>query len=184
MMILHENGQVHDYCTTQVNMNRYFSTDEYVRLWNIATSIPAQDIYENPQDDSFGLEHQYHCTIYYGLTNDNAFLSLDSELSNYGVVTAKIGKINAFRGTNDNYDVLKIEVISPQLQGLHDKVGDCCNHKEDSFPEYVPHITVAYIKPGTCKGYEGPCFLTGRVLTIDYIWFINRQGESYPIYLV
>jgi hypothetical protein len=60
--------------------------------------------------------------------------------------------ITLFR--QDDYDVVKMDVISAQLHALNREVCNVAPH-HDTHPEYHPHVTIAYVKKGTCDRLEG-----------------------------
>jgi 2'-5' RNA ligase len=62
----------------------------------------------------------------------------------YGLVSAE---------NNKNFDVVKFNVVpSFTLQNLNSKLSEFPNSNE--YPEYKPHITIAYVKKGSGKKYE------------------------------
>ena len=49
--------------------------------------------------------------------------------------------------THPSYDVVKYRIKSPVLDSLHEAAGKYPN--QDDYPEYHPHMTIAYVKKGT-----------------------------------
>src|SRR5690606_1404246 len=65
----------------------------------------------------------------------------------------------------------------PQLHALNAEISslfDC----EDKYPEYKPHLTIAYINPAFSKGYSAfrPDFLN-KELSLDKAEFHNKRKE-------
>lgn len=123
------------------------------------TSFPDQIIKlqdainpEHLQDP--GIEYEPHCTLLYGL---HAIVTLDqvTDIVNqfkYGALRAH----NPSLFENDEFDVFKYDV------GYTDRGGSFlhqCNQKlrilpnTQTYPDYHPHMTVAYLKPGQGKQY-------------------------------
>jgi hypothetical protein len=51
----------------------------------------------------------------------------------------------------------------------------------DTFPEYKPHATIAYVKKGRGAKYAGDDFLQGKTITLDSVTFSGRDGERVEI---
>jgi 2'-5' RNA ligase len=67
-----------------------------------------------------------------------------------GSINIEVDGIGVFE--NKDYDVVKFNVNPDgSLQELHDKLSEFPN--SNSFPDYKPHITLAYIKKGLGKKY-------------------------------
>ena len=143
--------------------------------------IPTEDLYVEEADT--GLELDYHITVMFGLLYDQSFISILSILENYpelSTIDITFGIVSAFRRPDKPYDVLKIEIISPKLKTLHQLIKDF-NSNEETFDEYNPHLTLAYINKGTCLELEGPFSLTGKSITIDTVQWDHVSGRKFPI---
>lgn len=67
-----------------------------------------------------------------------------------------------------DYDVLMFRVRSPELDELHAQLRTAVSH-EWPHDEYNPHLTVAYLKPGTGQAYLDKTNLDGRMFTVKQI---------------
>ena len=115
--------------------------------------IDEEDIYIKPYDESYGLEEQPHITVLYGLHEDEVDEEVYPEIikQNMKPLTVLINEIDIFEG--DEYDVVKYNVpISDQLQEYRDLFMRFPNTQ--TFPEFKPHMTIAYVKPGEGKKYK------------------------------
>jgi len=121
----------------------------------LTSSINEEDIYE-VEGENYGIQKNPHVTILYGLHEGVALDEIKSvfEGINEGI-NIKIEGIGVFE--NEKFDVVKFNVVpNGVLQDLHDKLSEFPNSNE--YPEYMPHITIAYVKKGCGKKYEDPTY--------------------------
>jgi 2'-5' RNA ligase len=121
-----------------------------IQNWGLA-NIPEKDVYVDG-DNAKGREDESHVTVKYGLVDAKPSRELLGILKNTKPFDIELGPISLFR--NDNFDVVKMEVISPELRALNSKICKACPN-EDKHPEYNPHVTIAYVKPGAGDRFEG-----------------------------
>lgn len=120
---------------------------------NHISGIDPKDVYRKPYDDSFGLEDNPHVTVLYGIHEDE----IDPEVI-YDViqnemepVTVTVDNISIFPG--DEYDVVKYDIpVTDQLKQYREKFEKRYPNTQ-TFPEYHPHMTLAYVKPGEGQKY-------------------------------
>jgi len=48
----------------------------------------------------------------------------------------------------------------------------------DTYPEYIPHVTIAYVKKGLGKKYEGKDDFEGKEVLIDNITFSGKDNRT------
>ncbi len=119
---------------------------------DILDGIDKDDLYT--EEEGFGLEKDPHVTILFGF-HDNTDVDKVKELikENAGdKIKLSIHNITLFEAVEDKYDVLKFDVKSNDLQKLNKLVRENFDYTSD-FPDYHPHITVAYVKVGKGKKY-------------------------------
>jgi len=118
----------------------------------ILSKIDRDDLYDD-ETKSFGLEYDCHITILFGLHNNVNVDDVIKEVNDYvkKPIKIEIKKLSHFE--NEKFDVLKFDVESPELRELNKIIKEKFEHTE-TYPSYEPHITVAYLKPGTAKKYE------------------------------
>ena len=108
--------------------------------------IPSQSIYTDPDDPTYGYETQPHITLKYGFEPDLTKSDVVSILSDVKPFILKIKALNHF--LNEKFDVVKFEVGNhPILTKLRSRCDMYTN--TDSYPDYKPHMTLAYVKKGT-----------------------------------
>lgn len=115
--------------------------------------IDGDDVYRKPLDDSFGLEDNPHVTVLYGIHEDE----IDPEVvhdvirDKMGPVTVKINQIGVFE--NSEYDVVKYEVPATKELKEYRRIIEDTFPNTQTYSDYKPHITLAYVKPGLGKKY-------------------------------
>lgn len=131
-------------------------------------SIPKRELYDSvdPEWSDGALETEPHVTVLYGLTKHEAD-PVAQTIAGHGPVTVTLGKMLLFE--SDDYDVLKIDVESPELRALNAKISKLPN--ENSFPDYKPHMTIAYLKKGEGEKYVGDDRFEGKKITFDTMTF-------------
>lgn len=127
-----------------------------MRDWeDIHTSgIDPEDVYIKPHDQSYGIETEPHITVLYGIHEDEAEPEIVENVmkENMEDVTVTISKISIFE--NEEYDVVKYDVPPTEQLLEYRKIFEDNFENTQSFPDYHPHMTLAYVKPGEGKKYE------------------------------
>ncbi len=93
-------------------------------------------------------EGEPHVTLLYGLTDPDPQPVADI-LESHPPVPLAFGAFSLF--TSAEHDVLKVDVESLPLRRLHGQLASLPH--ESSYPDYRPHLTIAYLKPGTGAYY-------------------------------
>jgi hypothetical protein len=78
---------------------------------------------------------------------------------------------------------LKVDVASADLQRIHSLIKTS-TEVVSSFPDYHPHLTLAYLKKGMAKHYIGDTRFEGRQLTFNNLSFSPSEGSRTEISLV
>ena len=146
-----------------------------VSNWNEITSyINPEDVYTG-DDDTHGIQENPHVTILYGLHKEVTPEMVKSVFEGFTKdINIEVNGIDIFE--NKDYDVVKFNV-NPDgaLQELHDKLSEFPN--SNSFPDYKPHITIAYVKSGTGKKYVKPDYKY-EVKNVDKITYSMADGDK------
>lgn len=158
------------FSSTQLNL-----PDEHAQaIKDFAAKIPDADLAGD------GREDKPHVTVKYGLHGEDPD-AVRELLANQPPITVKLGKTSMFpAGESGNGDVVKADVDSPELHALNKKIADALPHT-DTHPDYKPHATIAYVKPGEGKKYVGDSSLAGRTMTIDHLTFSGKNGKMVEI---
>jgi len=137
-------------------------------------TISEDILYIGESDDSFGREQHPHVTIKYGLVQSYTEDQIRKLLHQVTPFDIQVRGISIFE--NDRFDVVKFDVDSPELRRLNEIFSNLPNH--DEYPNYNPHMTMAYVKKGMGKRFvKSPGkFAKIPVRTIVYS---DRGNRSY-----
>jgi hypothetical protein len=134
------------------------------------TVIPPEILYTKPDDDSYGYDNEPHVTIKYGFEPDlsrNDLAQLLRGLKPFNIILNAISQFN-----NSEYDVIKFNAESPILRELRNKVDGYPN--KDKYPDYKPHMTMAYVKPGSFKTTKDGLNI---ILPVNKIKYSGKNGK-------
>ncbi len=109
-------------------------------------SIPEEELATD------GRESDPHVTIKHGLTGTDSRPLFD-RLSAIGGLSAMPGELGVFK--SPDHDVLFVRMSNPGDFSAFREAVEGCDCVPETHPEYVPHATVAYLKPGCGSKYEG-----------------------------
>lgn len=140
--LLKEEKQTYDYGCAML----YFNFPE---MEKIHTMIAPEDIYTEEGDRSYGLEDEPHTTLLYGLHEGVSEQNIEEVLSKYEYGTCYVSNASSFN--NEKYDVLKFDVKGENLHETNAALKQFPFTTE--YPNYHPHMTIAYLKPGKAKKY-------------------------------
>lgn len=156
-----------DYSSTQVNVKDPFVREQVKYLQSLL----------NPAD-VLELEDIPHITVRYGLNIDRPE-TVKNLLKHFGLVRVRLGRLSLVAGKDS--DVLKVEVQSNELDEMNRRLALVPNtvlHRA-----YNPHLTIAYLNPGTGMKYLGPTRLTGTELLFDSMVFSDKNRSHSEIAL-
>jgi 2'-5' RNA ligase len=164
----------YDYASTQVNLTPDIA--QKIMDWG-NENIPDDEI--SNHDENAGRDDEPHITVLYGIVDQDPQQVVDL-LKGKGKAQAKLGKVSLFE--NDDFDVVKVSVESADLGKFQKIMWDGVEHESD-YPEYDPHVTIAYVKAGSGSKYEGSADFEGTELTFDTVIFSASDGEKTSISL-
>lgn len=118
-----------------------------------------------------GKEGHPHITVMYGFTESDPEIVRKAVTGNGGGIV-RMGKTSLFR--NDERDVLKVSVTGRALHALHKSLDGVDN--ENKFKTFVPHATLAYLKPGTGDKYKNLDLADG--LTFEFSDFVFEDADD------
>lgn len=119
--------------------------------WDLIQSkIDEDDLYLGAEDESgYGREVEPHVTILYGIHTDVADDEVEELIEQIKKPKITLDKVSTF--SNPKFDVIKFDVESDDLH-KYNKLLKTLPHT-DTYPEYHPHVTIAYLKKGVVDKY-------------------------------
>jgi 2'-5' RNA ligase len=160
-------GQKFEYGCTML----YFTFPEINKIHD---AIDPDHIYTEEGDRSFGLEDEPHTTLLFGSHSEVTTEDIKKVLDNYIYSPCKIYNASLFE--NPKYDVLKFDVKG---DSLHETNEDLKQYPYTSdFPNYHPHLTIGYLKPGTGKKYTKMLKGIEFELIPNYAVYSKPNGEK------
>jgi len=123
----------------------YFKFPEIKEIHDL---IDSDDLFEEVGED-YGLETEPHVTLLFGLHDGVSTEDVEKVLDKYTYYTCTAHNASLF--TNEKYDVLKFDIKGDNLSETNEDLKEFPFTSD--FPEYHPHMTIAYLKPGTGKKY-------------------------------
>lgn len=162
-----------EFSSTQINLPEEIAA----KVVAASKKIPEADL----ADD--GRETEPHVTVKYGLHTNEAE-HVRKLIENEPPIKAKLGKASVFPATETGgtYDVVKLDVDSPDLHRINKLISDSLPHT-DTHPNYHPHVTLAYVKPGLGEKHVGMADLVGQELTVDRIIFSDKDRNHVEVVL-
>ena len=118
-------------------------------------SIKPEDLYIAEDSGGYGIETEAHCTLLYGLHEGVTLEEVKSKLA--GIVFTQLRATGPTLFQNEKFDVLKYDVTYlirglPFLTMSNRRLKELPNTQ--TYPDYHPHMTIAYLKPGLGEKYE------------------------------
>lgn len=141
-MILSENRHVEKGC-----LMAYVDPTYGLQVLKVGRrAIPSSILYTDPEDPTYGYDNEPHVTLKYGFEPDLDRNTIAEILKGTKPFNVVLTSLNQFQ--NEKYDVVKFEVQKcPILTELRRRCDGYPN--TDSYPDYKPHMTLAYVKKGT-----------------------------------
>lgn len=176
MLTVISSKTLYKFSNTQISVPKAIASK--VQKWG-KENIASSDVYTDPDDPTLGREDEPHITVKYGLHTSDAE-EVREVVEGFGSFEVKLDAVSIFE--REEYDVVKIGVKSSKLHRLNKLIEDSLE-TTTKFPEYVPHLTLAYIKKGSCKDLVGNDTFKGTAWSVDEIQFCSRSGKQTSIAL-
>ena len=151
-----KKGDMYQYGCAMV----YFDFPQAVEIHEM---IDPEDLYTESEDRTFGIEDEPHATLLYGLhsneVSDEEVMQVSTSIP-IGRITLKNASL--FKNAKAGYEVLKFDIENDAMYDINQKLS-ALPHTTD-FPDYHPHCTIAYLKPG--KGAKYVDLLNGATYDV------------------
>lgn len=165
----------YDYQSTQLNLPEFMSKE----MLDFAKKIPEDKLQIDEKENQFGIEKEPHITVLYGLDNKVTAQEIENAIAGTPPITAKFGKVSMFE--NEKFDVLKVDIESPELMAINEKIAREFSTPGQTFTDYQPHATLAYLKKGEGAKYVGDTTFEGKTVQLDNLTFSKNTGEMIDI---
>ena len=177
MIILSEAYHKYDCVLLKFSKNAHNNLEFFKEL---QIKIPRENLYIDPRFTNTGLEKDPHITVLYGIIDREGYRKTYNAAQRIlkRPINATVGMVSIFE--RPDYDVLKVEIHSNDLRKFNEFLYKNVKNEWD-FPDYSPHITLAYIKKGTCKNLVGRHRFYKQKILFDRIDYSCRQGFSLTI---
>lgn len=122
---------------------------DFPEVKELQKQIKKEDLYTQEGENSFGLERDSHITLLYGFDKSVTVDQLKDIINEFDFPKEiKTKSISLFE---NEYDVLKFDIDDSFLKKVN-KALKVLPYKND-YPDFHPHLTVAYLKKGKGKDY-------------------------------
>ena len=130
------------------------------------------------EGDDYGREDDPHITVKYGLTESYSQQQIEQVLEGVKPFPIMVGRLDVFE--NDRFDVVKFNVDGKDLRRLREVFDKLPN--EDKYPEYHPHMTLAYVKKGLGEKFKKRSVNKVARIMCDAIVYSDRGNKTqYPL---
>ena len=127
---------------------------------------------DNLVDD--GIERESHITCLYGLHTNNP-IDVIKYIMDIKPFEVTIGQISKF-DSNPDFDVIKCDVEGPELYRINELLKTL--PYTNSYNEYIPHMTLAYVKKGSCDHLLGNNMFSGHKFMINRLMFSDSESRK------
>jgi uncharacterized protein (TIGR02996 family) len=158
------------FASTQINLPPKLAE----KLYAIAAKIPDSDLADDGRDD------ESHITICWGLEDDK-LEPIKELVEGFGPIKINLGKISLFHNKEKEFDVVKVDVDSPDLKRLNKLITDNIEH-HSTHDSYIPHSTIAYVKPGSGDSLVGQ-HVGGYFVAKSFLFCPKDQSAKIEIQL-
>lgn len=169
-------GGNYEFSSVQVNLPNKMAHE--IIQWG-EENVKEEDIFEDPDDLTFGREDEIHVTILYGIHTKDLD-EIKKALLPQKPFFIRLGRISIFE--NDKFDVIKIEVESKILRELNNRLKSTLTNSEP-YPAYRPHITIAYTKKDKYKKLIGNMHFDNRRWKVKEVFLSTKEGKKKKIEL-
>ena len=163
-----EKEQIYDYNSVQVAV-----PVDYEKFSGLQNRIPKESLSEMEENSL----PEPHVTLLYGLTNIGDLHKVRDLFGKLARPKFSLGKISRFE--NEDFDVLKVDIESEDFHHLNGLLRKF-DH-ENKYPEYKPHMTIAYLKKGACKDMDGEHEMLGETYEVESAEWSSVYGEMHDI---
>ncbi len=118
-----------------------------IKIWDKIIDLIPNDIVYGTRNDGYGKENEPHVTVLYGFHDDKVNIEDIKKITDKIKIPIKVKLDGISIFENKDFDVLKFDISSDELVNLNKKFRENFDYSSD-YPDYHPHLTIAYLKKG------------------------------------
>jgi len=147
-LLLNEENKGHDYGVVMLFLP--IKKEWWDKFQN---KIDNKDVYNPEGERDYGKQShtEAHVTILYGLHASIPDEDIEELIDEMTTPEVTLDKVSIFDNADKGFDVLKFDVEGKELFDMNKKFTKL-PHTTD-YPDYSPHVTIAYVKSGEGKKY-------------------------------
>lgn len=150
------------------------SVASVVDYW-VKKNIPKESLYIDEDTGHDGYEDTYHVTLKYGI-HDESPEKLKNLVNGFGPIPLNFGIIEKFDAPN--FDVIHIKINDNNiLEDVNKLITENIDNTE-THSSYRPHVTLAFVKKGSCDNLIDNSFFDSLSDEVDEIYFNSKNGEE------
>ena len=139
--------------------------------WDELTSmIDTNDIYN--EDGVKGIERIPHITLLYGLHKEVSNTQVSDILKNYQGQSIELSINGITKFDNEKFSVVKLDTESPILYKINSDLKTLPYTSD--FDRYLPHMTIAFVKPGAADKYVDLDYKLKLNFNLDFVYTSHR----------
>lgn len=146
----------------------------------VLNQIKDEDLYRDPKEEIHGREMKSHITLLYGIQEHRPNVpKIQQVIQNHPAMNF-VEWLGLGKFESEDYDVLLIQIKSQAAQELFTDFNNIYPDNANSYPNYVPHTTLAYLKKGAADSYiqtYGEAFQDPQV-AIKWIRFSYNENQT------
>ena len=169
-IIYEANPKQYDYGCVML----HFTFSELYTMHSVITPIHLYSL--SGDKNRFGLETDSHITLLYGLNHTVDVNDVATVLDGIVYSNCTLNNISLFKNT---YDVLKFDVSGNNLSESNKKLKQLPHHSD--YPEYNPHLTIAYLKQGFGERYITKFANSTYSLKPKHIVYAHSNGRKWKL---
>lgn len=138
--------------------------------------IPDSILFIDETDPSYGRELNSHITLCYG-GDKNYELDYETFFASKKSIECMTGELSLFK--TDNYDVVILKLSDDfDLKKLNFELRRKYKFPGSTFPDYVPHLTLAYVLPNTMDARIKKLKFPKTKITFNAVTLSKQDGST------
>jgi hypothetical protein len=144
--------------------------------------VNHSDLYQESPEYMFDhVQSSAHITLLYGLHREVGYFDVKRKiyqaLREIPIKSFQIAGLKVFSNPEKEYEVLVLEIKKDKfLERVNELLKELPNTNE--YPDYTPHITIAYLKKGTAEKYLSSNISGFKSISSDMILFNSCDYED------